>query len=143
MVSHLSSIDIHMQRSLFPAPEEEIGMLSPKEWQFVRILELMDMHPLLSGQCWCGTGRKPHGRPALAKAFIAKAVWNIPTTRGLIDRIKSSPSLRRLCGWNYACDIPHESAFSRAFELFALRELPANIHRSLVKDHLGESMQKR
>ncbi len=139
-MSHLSSINIHIQRSLFPALEEEIGMLSPKERQLVRILELVDIRPFLSDQYWCGIGRKPHSRLALAKAFIAKAVWNIPTTRGLIDRITSSPSLRRLCGWDRVCDIPHESAFSRSFELFALRELPANLHKSLVEEHLGSHL---
>lgn len=134
-MSKLSTINIHMQRNLFPALEEEIGLLSSKERQFVRILELVDIRSFLADQGWCGTGRRPHSRVALAKAFIAKAVWNIPTTRGLIDRISSSPSLRRLCGWDSVSDIPHESAFSRAFELFALRELPANIHKTLIKDH--------
>lgn len=139
-MSKLSSINIHMQRHLFPALEEEIGVLSPKEKQFVRILELIEIQPFLVGQGWCGIGRPPHSRVAMAKAFIAKAVWNISTTRGLIDYISSSPSLRRLCGWDSVSDIPHESAFSRAFELFALRDLPANIHKTLVEDHLGDRL---
>jgi len=84
-VSNLSSLNIHIQRNLFPALEEEIGVLSSKERQFVRVLELMDIRPFLIDQRWCGTGRKPHCRVALAKAFIAKAIWNIPTTRGLIE----------------------------------------------------------
>ncbi len=136
----LSKTNLHIQRHLFPALEEEIGVLSNKEQKFVRVLELVNLQTLLAGQCWCGTGRKPHSRVALAKAFIAKAVWNIPTTRGLIDRITASPSLRRLCGWDCVADIPHESAFSRAFELFALREFPANIHRILIESHLGEHL---
>ncbi len=84
-MSNLSSLNIHIQRNLFPALEEEIGVLSSKERQFVRVLELMDIRPFLIDQRWCGTGRKPHCRVALAKAFIAKAIWNIPTTRGLIE----------------------------------------------------------
>ena len=139
-MSNLSTLNIHIQRNLFPALEEEIGVLSSKEKQFVRILELIDIRPFLADQRWCGIGRKPHSRLALAKAFIAKAVWNIPTTRGLIDRISSSPSLRRLCGWDCVCDIPHESVFSRAFDLFALRELPANLHKSLIDEHLGDHL---
>ena len=39
-------------------------------------------------------GRKPASRPALAKAFIAKMIWNLPTTEALIDLLKSSPTLR-------------------------------------------------
>lgn len=136
----LSRTNLHIQRHLFPALEEEIGALSNKERQFVRILELLDIQPLIADQRWCGTGRKPHCRAALTKAFIAKAVWDIPTTRGLIDRITASPRLRRLCGWDNIAQIPHESAFSRAFSLFALRELPANLHRSLIEDHLSKHL---
>ena len=139
-MSKLSTLNIHIQRNLFPVLEEEIGVLSSREQQFVRILEIVDIRPFLSDQSWCGTGRRPYSRVALAKAFIAKAVWNIPTTRGLIDRISTSPSLRRLCGWDRVCDVPHESVFSRAFELFALRELPANIHKTLVCTHLGDHL---
>ena len=139
-MSKLSNTNIHMQRHLFPALEDEIGRLSSKEKQFVRILELVEIQPFLVGQGWCGTGRPPHSRAAMAKAFIAKAVWNLPTTRGLIDFISSSPSLRRLCGWDSVSSIPHESVFSRAFERFALRELPANIHKTLVEEHLGDRL---
>lgn len=139
-MSNLSPINIHIQRNLFPALEEEIGVLSSKEQQFVRSIELLNIRPLLADQRWCGTGRKPHCRVAMAKAFIAKAVWNIPTTRGLIDRINASPSLRRLCEWDRVCDIPHESAFSRAFELFACRDLPSNLHKNLVEVHLGDHL---
>lgn len=125
-MSHLSRINVHLQRNWFPALEEKIGVLSPKEQQLVRILELVDIRPFILDKCWCGIGRKLHSRLALDKAFMAKAIWNIPTTRGLIDRIRSSRGLRRLCGWNRVCDIPHESVFSRAFDLFALRELSNN-----------------
>ena len=139
-MSNLSSINIHIQRNLFPALEEEIGELSPKERQFIRILELVQIRPFLADQCWCGIGRKPHSRMAMANAFIAKAVWNVPTTRGLLDQIKSSPSLRRLCGWDRVCDIPDESVFSRAFTLFTLKDLPANIHKNLIKSPLGDHL---
>jgi len=43
-VSHLSNINIHIQRSLFPALEAEIGILSTKEQQLVRIFKLVNMH---------------------------------------------------------------------------------------------------
>lgn len=104
------------------------------------MLELVEIRRFLADQGWCGNGRKPHSRVAIARAFIAKAIWNIPTTRGLIDRISACPSLRRLCGWDTVSDIPHESAFSRAFELFSLRDLPSNIHKTLVKEQLGDHL---
>ena len=139
-MSGLSQINIHIQRHLFPALEEEMGVLSQKERQFVRILELVEIQPFLHGLQWCGIGRPPSSRLAMANAFIAKAVWNIPTTKGLIDRIKASPSLRRICGWDCVSAVPGESMFSRAFATFALRELPANIHKAVVMQHLGSHL---
>ncbi|MFH1156074.1 MAG: transposase [Pseudomonadota bacterium] len=46
----------------------------------------------------------------MARAFIAKAVYNMNTTRELIDRLKNSPALRRICGWEKVDDVPHESS---------------------------------
>jgi hypothetical protein len=137
-VSKLSSINISIQRHLFPALEEEIGKLSDNEQKFLRIIELINLPHYLTSFYWCGIGRKPHSRISLAKAFVAKAVWNMPTTRALLDMINSSPSLRRLCGWDTVGDIPAESAFSRAFASFAEMELPQQIHAALIDDNLGE-----
>jgi hypothetical protein len=35
----------------------------------------------------------------LARAFVAKAVMGIPTTKMLIERRTADKQLRRLCGW--------------------------------------------
>ena len=43
---------------------------------------------------WVGTGCPPHSRLAMCKAFIAKAVWDFPTTRDLIDAVQL---LRLIC----------------------------------------------
>ena len=139
-MSKLSAASISIQRHLFPALEDEIGELSDKERKFVRIIELIEIGQFLVGHGWCGVGRKPHSRQALAKAFIAKAVWNVATTRALIDLIRTSPSLRRLCGWDTVADIPDKSAFSRAFALFSTMALPQRIHEALVNEHLGEKL---
>ena len=40
-------------------------------------------------------GCPPASRLALRKAFIAKAVWDFPTTRDLIDAVRHRPTLRR------------------------------------------------
>lgn len=139
-MSGLSESNLHLQRHLFPALEEEFGAISEKERQFVRVLELADIRPFLRGLGWCGNGRPPASRLALARAFIAKAVWDIPSTGGLIERIKAAPSLRRLCGWDALADVPSESVFSRAFAQFALRDLAANIHRTMVETHLKDHL---
>ena len=38
-------------------------------------------------------------RAAMARAFVAKAVYDLPTTRGLRDRLDTDVVLRRICGW--------------------------------------------
>ena len=71
---------------------------------------------------------------AIACAFVAKAVYNLDTTRQLIERLSSDAQLRRLCGWEQADQVPHESTFSRAFAEFAAMELPQFVHEALLGD---------
>jgi hypothetical protein len=124
-----------LQRQLFPALEEELGPLSDSEHKFVRVVELVDLSRLIKPYAWKLIGRKPASRLALAKAFIAKMIWNLPTTEALIDLLKSSPTLRRLCGWDARQLIPDRSTFSRAFEAFALGQLPQRAHEALIQQY--------
>ena len=84
---------------------------------------------------WVGNGCPPHSRLALLKAFVAKAVWDFATTRGLIDAVRHRPALRRLCGWETLGDVPSESTFSRAFDAFAGSELPRRILAAVAGEH--------
>ncbi len=79
-------------------------------------------------------GRPQSDRVAIARAFIAKAIYDIPTTIMLIDRLKCDISLRRICGWEKKNDIPSESTFSRAFAEFSTSQVLEQIHESLIKD---------
>ncbi len=45
------------------------------------------------------TGRPAKDRAALATAFMAKALLNLPTTRDLMVRLRVDSALRRLRGW--------------------------------------------
>jgi len=76
------------------------------------------------------TRRPPRNRQLLATAFLAKAVYNLTTTRQLLDRLRSDEQLRRLCGWPTIAAIPAESTFSRAF---AAAGVPTQIHEALIK----------
>jgi Transposase DDE domain/Transposase domain (DUF772) len=83
---------------------------------------------------WHGLpGRPLAERAALARAFVAKAVLNLPTTRMLIERIEADKTLRRLCGWSRPSEVPSESTFSRAFAEFADSELPSRVHEALIR----------
>ena len=83
---------------------------------------------------WHGLpGRPLKDRAALARAFLAKAVFNIPMTDMLIERLGVDKPLRRLCGWTRLGAIPSEATFSRAFAEFAGSALPGRMHEALIK----------
>ena len=67
-------------------------------------------------------------------AFVAKAVYNMSTTRQLLERLSADVALRRICGWESRREIPHESVFSRAFAEFAETELVQRVHAALIEE---------
>lgn len=120
-----------LQTSLFPVLAEETGSLSPKAQLLVRVLAMTPFGPWIGGRQ--SLGRPCENRSALAAAFIAKAIYNLSTTRQLIEELGNNAQLRRLCGWNQASQLPHESTFSRAFAEFASTELPQKLHETLIR----------
>jgi len=76
----------------------------------------------------------------MARAFVVKAVYNLATTRLLLDLLDSSPFLRRICGYERKSEIPHESTFSRAFEEFAQSGILQRVHECLIEEHQGEKL---
>jgi hypothetical protein len=95
-----------IQQYLIPHIEEHLGTLTEKEEEFVRVAELAAIDSHLGPFKWVGNGRKPASRKAIALAFIAKAIWDFPTTAAMIEYLKTSRNLRRLCGWESVPDIP-------------------------------------
>ena len=95
--AQLSQIWQSIQGTLFPWLCEELGELTEKQ-QLVTVLEVARLEEHIPS-----FGRFPglplEDRIALARAFVAKAVYNMPTTRALRDRLASDVKLRRLCGW--------------------------------------------
>ena len=122
----------HIQGFLFPRLREEIGPLTAQHERLVIVLEVARIEAFV--QMWSGLpGRPPQDRHALARAFVAKAVLDLPTTSSLIERLAVDAALRRLCGWERASQVPSESTFSRAFGEFADSSLPSRVHEALVK----------
>ena len=102
------------QQELFPRLESDLGPLGERYELFVAVLELVRVEALLP--CFRGqVGRPEEDRAALARAFIAKAVFDVPTTRALIERLEVDGRLRRLCGWSGGGRLPSEATFSRGF----------------------------
>ena len=121
-----------LQRHLFPALAEELGPLSNKQEQLIRTLALLDLEGFVVSSRGL-VGRPPIDRAAIARAFVAKAVYGFSFTRQLLECLLQDAQLRRICGWNMARQIPHESTFSRAFAEFAHMELPQLVHEALIR----------
>ena len=127
----LSSHWARFQAELFPFLDDALGPLTPAHRSLVVILDMVQIETLV--RHWSGLPGRPQAeRAALARAFIAKAAFNLATTRMLIDRLRADPVLRRLCGWSRLGQVPHEATFSRAFAEFSQSELPQKAHEALI-----------
>jgi hypothetical protein len=137
-MSRLSSLWNHLNRSLFPELEEVLDPLTEKQRQFVSVCEVMRLDRHMSAFANLRLGAKKLPRIDFAKAFVAKAVYNLPTTLDLIEHLRAAKNLRRLCGWEHASDIPSASTFSRAFGEFAAGDLGDRVHKAMVETHCSE-----
>ncbi len=122
----------NIQTSLFPWLSEELGELTEKQQELVTTLEMIRIEEFILSS-YGYPGRPPEDRVAIARAFVAKMVYNMPTTRALLDRLETDISLRRICGWERKSDISEEWTFSRAFAEFSQSRLPERVHESLIK----------
>ena len=124
IVDTISQYWSRIQGNLFPQLEEQLGELTEKERGLISTMELIRIEKF-AAYSRSLYGRPPKERAAIARAFVAKAIYNMPTTRALLDRLESDRKLRRICGWEQKNEIPSESTFSRAFAEFAASQLPA------------------
>ena len=139
LLVRLSSYWCAFQQHLFPTIEEDLGPLGERYQLFISVLEFVRVEQQLP------YGRSLRGRPqqdraALARAFIAKAVFGIDTTRALRERLGNDRTLRRLCGWESIRALPSEATFSRAFAGFAEGALPSRLHQALIEDTMAAQL---
>ena len=123
-----------LQAKLFPMIEEEFGLLSDKQQEFIRIIDFARVEEFIRDYHGC-VGRPQKDRIAIAHAFIAKAVYNLPTTRSLIDRLLCDNVLRRLCGFETKKQIPSEATFSRSFSEFSVSALGCHLQDAFIKKY--------
>jgi len=127
-----------IQENLFPHMAECLDdHLTEKQKDLIMILEVIEIEKHVKRLNDSGTGRPPEDCCALARSFVAKAVYNLDNTRILIDILHNIPSLRKICGFVQRRDIPSESTFSRAFAEFAATDLGDITHEDLVDIHLS------
>ena len=125
----------NLENSLFPELQEQFGVLSPKEQRLIKILDFAEIEKNI---CTTSKTNPPKDREQIARAFIAKSVYNFQTTRDLIDRLHVDKTLRVLCGWRYSNNIPSESKFSRAFKELSDLKIAEKTQEQFVKEYLSK-----
>ncbi len=129
----LSNTWCHIQARLFPWLAEEAGPLTDGHKRVITALEVARVEAFVQTTWPSLPGRPATDRHELARAFTAKAVLDLPTTTALIERLQVDKTLRRLCGWERAAQMPSAAKFSRVFAEFASYGLPARVHEALIK----------
>ncbi len=127
----------NLESTLFPYLEEALGGLTSKESKLIRILDFAQIEDFVST---VAITNPPKNRQAIARAFVAKAVYNLETTRDLIDRLRADRTLRLICGWRYRYQIPHESTFSRVFALMAQTKVADKAHQKFISEYLSDTL---
>jgi len=130
---------LNLETTLFPALKEELRLeeLSTKEAKLIKILDFAEIEKNITIVKITNT---PRDREEVARAFIAKSVYNLQTTRDLIDRLHIDRTLRMLCGWRYKTDIPSESKFSRVFKELSYLKIAEKTHEKFVKEYLSNEL---
>ena len=126
---------MNLEQSLFPKLQESMGALSPKEEKLIKILDFAEIERFVST---VQITNPPKDREEMARAFVAKQVYNFQTTRELIDRLKIDRTLRLLCGWRHHNKIPSESKFSRVFDEFSKQRISNKAHDAFIENYLSE-----
>lgn len=128
---------LNLNSTLFPALQEELGLLSSKEEKLIRILDFAEIERFVQE---VQITKAPKHRKEIARAFIAKSVYNLQTTRDLIERLKVDRVLRLICGWRYVRSIPHESTFSRVFAELSHSRIADKTHQAFIEEYLSDTL---
>lgn len=124
-----------VQASLFPGFAQELGATTEKHQKLIVSLDIIKLEDHLHVDPYpTKPGRPKLDATAMARAFVAKAVLNLPTTRGRIDRLDADPVLRRICGFESRARVPCEASFSNWFSDFADKLLAERVHDALVRE---------
>ncbi len=128
---------LNLENYLFPEIKEQLGTLSTKEEKLIKILDFAQIEKNVTVVTITNT---PKDRIEIARAMIAKSVYNMQTTRDLIDRLHSDRVLRVLCGWRYKIDIPSEAKFSRVFKELSDLQIAQKTHKKFVNEYLSDTV---
>ena len=140
LVHRISSFWSCVNSTLFPALDAAEVEMTPKLYQFVALLDFLQIEHFVPLPSRYQVGAKPHDRRCLARAFVAKAFYNAPDTKSFRDRLLHDKDLRHVCGWASRGAVPSESTFSRAFAWFADLGLTDGVLAAQVQVWLGATL---
>jgi len=161
-----------VERSLFPQIEAAVSdPVTDSLRDLIVVLEFLRVEEVLRQFEQHGrVGAPPADRAPLLRAFIAKAVLKLETTKALYDRLRVDGALRRICGWENAPlpprtaryvktragqpvqatrqgkrghakrRVPSEATFSRAFAIFADAGVLDLVHIERAQEYLGDDV---
>jgi hypothetical protein len=131
----------NVQQNLFPYLAECLPAgLTEGHRKLVEVLEIVRIEEQVPRPSRGGPGCPAHDRRPLARAFLAKACYNFPTTLALWERLQLDATLRRLCGWETRKQVPSLATFSRGFAEFARTNLLDQTQAVLVERFTEETV---
>jgi len=159
----ISWLKTKVQEDLFPFFQTCVpDPMTDKQKRLITILEIVQVENYVKTPELQWMGRKIVDRYPIARAFVAKAVYQFPTTRALMEGLDTMPNLRSICGFSGSgfktvtkarrvdgklvverkkkSTLPSEATFSRAFAEFAVSELGDRVHNALVERHFSEQL---
>lgn len=132
----ISTIWSQIQSSLFPYLEDAFEQpLSEGHKRVVSTLEVLRIEEHVRPAHWRMRGRPMVSRGGIARAYVVKAVLDVPTTKRLREMLQDDAALRRICGFENRQDVPSEATLSRAFAEFARIGLGQRVHAELIAKH--------
>ena len=129
-----------IQGGLFPRLEVHFGKPTPRQQHLIQILEVVRVEEHCGYNSFDSIGRPQCDRAAIARSFVAKAIYQIATTELLIEHLKADRILRCICGFENPGQVPSASTYSRAFEEFAESELPNRVHAALIQEQFADHL---
>ena len=122
---------ISIEPDFFQESEGEFGVkITGKLANFLRTLEIVRPNRFMTPEMkWCGVERKKLDRENFFRTVLLKAEFNLPTTKVLIESLRTNTSWQLLCGWEYSSRIPSEATFSVHFPNLPKQNCPARFMR--------------
>ena len=132
---------ISVQTTLFPMLEEVFDGCTGKMKELAKIIEAINPSRFINDVVQrFKLGRPSISREKIYRAFLAKAVFNFPTTKVLIEHLRTNLTLRTLCGWENSSDIPSEATFSRVFAFFAEQKICNDAHAKIIAENYTDKL---